>query len=73
MGWADKRRAAQQAEKLAADEEAAKLDREAYEYEQKTAEFVRDRERHHTELVKEWKMLEAHMSEWLCEVKWEQC
>lgn len=52
------------AEDLAADEERARLERETYEIDQKTAEFVRDRERHHTELVKEWKMLEAHMSEY---------
>lgn len=61
MGEADDRRAVQQAETLAAEEEAGRLEREANDYEQKTHEFVRDRERQHTELVKEWKMLEAQM------------
>jgi kinetochore protein Nuf2 len=59
-------RAALQAERMAESEEAARLEREAHEYEVKTAEFVRERERHQTELVKEWKMLEAHMSECSC-------
>ncbi|GMK54609.1 hypothetical protein CspeluHIS016_0111950 [Cutaneotrichosporon spelunceum] len=58
-------RAVLEAERMAESEEAARLEREAHEWEVKTAEFARDRERHHTELVKEWKMLEAHMTDYM--------
>ncbi|CAK9786542.1 hypothetical protein CC85DRAFT_283150 [Cutaneotrichosporon oleaginosum] len=58
-------RAALQAERMAEGEEVARLEREAHEYDLKTAEFARERERHHTELVKEWKLLEAHMTDYM--------